>query len=681
MASSSAVPFEVPEKIDTSTSEVPFSVPAEVDPASSVIESGRVTATTTTAVTDTVQVAGSGDSSLWTNKKIALGDNTEITVTTQSTVPSGSVAQLTLYEDVGSNSTGTQVDENGEAFNNSTTVDLGGGTETHTLTGFDGTGKTNTYWAKISLNADSSSLTAAPPSVEKVVVEPSIQTAVESLSASVSASPSITTADSQQRVTESVLWTSKKVLNINSGSINVLTDTTLPYETTAKVTVYEDIGGDNTGPNTDELGNAYNNSASITLYGGKETNQLNVFDTTFSENNYWAKIVLKSSGSNLKAAPPSINKLEIDEAARAVSGTPEQLRSAFETTTTTTTVTTASESTETQVPSLPELSDFASASEGIGIELSASTAAGARNVVKQQASTTTTTVVSAVGNGPASGATSVSVSSRPFTAGASSATSSGNIEKSTTAAVSSSGLAGERATTSTAFVPFGSDVGVATETPVTEPTLSHKATSTSKANESATLGLSEGGTLLELVGAAQATEVDVGLNIETESVLPERAYAYENREIANDTAPNAIESGLTGELPSQTVITNLDIAGFGLTAISTEVLIDAETTATAKSTARAAGITSAPTTSSIVASGSAVDSPRATLEPALLLDDASVIQLNVKTQITSTSVSLNSIARLFRSVTGELTDDINYGSGQDNINYDSDQEEIIYKEI
>ena len=69
-----------------------------------------------------------------------------------------------------------------------------------------------------------------------------------------------------------------------------LTTTSTLNDGSITVTVYEDVGGDGSGANTDALGNAYDNSASVSLAGGTdETNTLTGFDGT-TGNDYWLQV-------------------------------------------------------------------------------------------------------------------------------------------------------------------------------------------------------------------------------------------------------------------------------------------------------------------------------------------------------------------------------------------------------
>lgn len=106
-------------------------------------------------------------SDYWTSKQSGVGDNSTITITTTTTIPTNTSITVTLFEDVSGDGSGASTDAIGNSYDNSASVTLAGGTdETNDLTGFDGGGSTNDYWAHFQIDGDGADPTLDSPTVD-----------------------------------------------------------------------------------------------------------------------------------------------------------------------------------------------------------------------------------------------------------------------------------------------------------------------------------------------------------------------------------------------------------------------------------------------------------------------------------------------------------------------------------
>ena len=97
----------------------------------------------------------------------------DVTVETTSTIPSGTGISLTVYEDVGADGAGSATgspDALGNPYDNEATQALSGGSESFTLSGFDGGTSRNDYWVKVELSGNSADVTTASPELSKLLV-------------------------------------------------------------------------------------------------------------------------------------------------------------------------------------------------------------------------------------------------------------------------------------------------------------------------------------------------------------------------------------------------------------------------------------------------------------------------------------------------------------------------------
>ena len=118
-------------------------------------------------------------STWWSTKRTETGAKSAPVIATDSTIPVGTSIDITLFEDVGNDQTGSQTDARNNDYDNKDTVTLSGGTdETNTLSGFDGGGTTNNYWVKVELSGDGSDPTLASPTLTSIEVRTSAATAV-----------------------------------------------------------------------------------------------------------------------------------------------------------------------------------------------------------------------------------------------------------------------------------------------------------------------------------------------------------------------------------------------------------------------------------------------------------------------------------------------------------------------
>lgn len=101
------------------------------------------------------------------------------------------------------------------------------------------------------------------------------------------------------------------------ASITLRTTTTIPTNTSIDITVYEDVGDDNTGPNsvTDPSGTVHNyeNEKTANLNGGtnEETN-LTGFDTSGVSSAYIVRVELDGQGTDPTVDSPTVDKIELE---------------------------------------------------------------------------------------------------------------------------------------------------------------------------------------------------------------------------------------------------------------------------------------------------------------------------------------------------------------------------------
>jgi len=111
----------------------------------------------------------------------------------------------------------------------------------------------------------------------------------------------------------------------DSTSLDLTTTTTIPAGASVTVTVYEDVGNDDSGPNsvTDPSGATHNyeNSASVTLSGGtNESNTLTGFDGGGSTNAYIVQVELDGDGSDPTLDSPQFDRLSADTGTPSTAG-------------------------------------------------------------------------------------------------------------------------------------------------------------------------------------------------------------------------------------------------------------------------------------------------------------------------------------------------------------------------
>lgn len=103
-------------------------------------------------------------------------------------------------------------------------------------------------------------------------------------------------------------WTSKKTIAASLSSPTLESTATLNGGA-IDVTVYEDVGDDGSGANTDAIGNSYDNSDTVTLAGGTdETNALTGFDGS-NGNAYWCQ--LQPTVTNVTDDAATVDRLEV----------------------------------------------------------------------------------------------------------------------------------------------------------------------------------------------------------------------------------------------------------------------------------------------------------------------------------------------------------------------------------
>lgn len=94
-----------------------------------------------------------------------------------------------------------------------------------------------------------------------------------------------------------VKLTTNSTIRTNSGGIDV--------------TIYEDVGNDGTGPNTDPAGKPYDNAETVSLSGGTETFTLNNLDGS-SGNAVWPHITYGASSDYTQTS--TLNSVEATDA-------------------------------------------------------------------------------------------------------------------------------------------------------------------------------------------------------------------------------------------------------------------------------------------------------------------------------------------------------------------------------
>lgn len=112
-------------------------------------------------------------------------------------------------------------------------------------------------------------------------------------------------------------WTDKKSSTGDSSSVDLTTTTSLPAGTSVTVTLFQDDDADGAGANTDALGNSYDNSASVTLSGGTETNTLTGFDADGSTDNWWLEIQADPDSTDLSAGLITLDSWDVQNAVSA----------------------------------------------------------------------------------------------------------------------------------------------------------------------------------------------------------------------------------------------------------------------------------------------------------------------------------------------------------------------------
>lgn len=114
-------------------------------------------------------------------------------------------------------------------------------------------------------------------------------------------------------------WSGKKVEFGDNATITVTTTTTIPANTSITLTLFEDVGNDGSGANTDAIGNSYDNSASVVLAGGAaETNDLTGFDGGGSQNAYWIRLELDGDGSDPTLDSPTVDSVDANAGAEVI---------------------------------------------------------------------------------------------------------------------------------------------------------------------------------------------------------------------------------------------------------------------------------------------------------------------------------------------------------------------------
>lgn len=117
------------------------------------------------------------------------------------------------------------------------------------------------------------------------------------------------------------MFTSKKSEVGDNSTIDIVHDATIPGGTTISVTLFEDVGGDGSGANTDALGNAYDNSNSGALSGGGgNTLSLSGFDGGGSTNDYWLKVDIDGDGTDPTLDSPTVDSVDVAAASAGGGG-------------------------------------------------------------------------------------------------------------------------------------------------------------------------------------------------------------------------------------------------------------------------------------------------------------------------------------------------------------------------
>lgn len=185
-------------------------------------------------------------STYWTSTQSASGDTTTITLTTTSSIPSGASVTVTCYEDVGGDGSGATTDALGNAYDNSATATLAGGTdETTDLSGFDGGGQTNDYWLQVELAGDGSDPTLASPTLTSVDANTTAtdQTAAADAGALTLASPAVTATAGVASATADVGALTLRAPAVLAGVFTEQRTADLSGTATSRV-VADETGGD-----------------------------------------------------------------------------------------------------------------------------------------------------------------------------------------------------------------------------------------------------------------------------------------------------------------------------------------------------------------------------------------------------------------------------------------------------
>jgi len=111
----------------------------------------------------------------------------------------------------------------------------------------------------------------------------------------------------------------------DTTDLTLTTTTTIPAGTSITITVYEDVGNDDSGANsvTDPSGTTHNyeNSDSVALAGGTdETNTLTGFDGGGSTNAYIVRVELDGDGSDPALDSPQFDSLSVDTGTPSTAG-------------------------------------------------------------------------------------------------------------------------------------------------------------------------------------------------------------------------------------------------------------------------------------------------------------------------------------------------------------------------
>lgn len=193
------------------------------------------------------------------------GGGKSLELQTQTTIPGSSTIDITIYEDSSGNGTA----------NHSQQVSLSGGSETNTLTGFNAQ-PTNIYWAEMDITRPSTGEDPFVDAIELVLIN--------DVTGSIAA-PSVNVLQADEEVAAS------------AASIFLETTASIPAGSSIDVTVYEDIDGNGTADNSQQL----------SISDGTQTQILTGFEAE-STNIYWAEIDISRSTTG---EDPFVDAIEI----------------------------------------------------------------------------------------------------------------------------------------------------------------------------------------------------------------------------------------------------------------------------------------------------------------------------------------------------------------------------------